>query len=331
MANLYISALISMGALGAFFATGLAIASKKLAAETDPRVGLIEGVLPGANCGGCGQPGCSSYANAIVAGTAALNLCPVGGAKVAAEIAKIMGVKVETGERKIAQVLCKGGTSLTVQRSEYLGIESCRAANSLGGGSKACAYGCLGLGDCMNVCPFGAIQMSEDNLPVIDATRCTGCGKCVQACPKAIILLAGESRKTHIRCKAQLSAKETREVCEVGCLGCGICAKNCPTGAIEMKNNLAILHYEKCINCGICAEKCPRKTIDFDGTKLESIKINKNCIGCTLCAKNCPVSAITGELKGMHQIDPEKCIKCGVCVTKCKKQAIDTKYKDSEK
>lgn len=269
MANIYLSALVSMGAMGVLFAAGLAIASKKFAVEVDPRITRIESSLPGVNCGGCGHPGCSSFANAVVAGNAACNGCPVGGTKVAEMIAEIMGETVQSGERYIAQVLCKGGRSLTTQRSEYRGIQTCRAATSVGGGSKGCAYGCLGFGDCQAACPFGAIKMSDDNLPVIDPELCTGCGKCVTACPKAIITLAGESRKNHIRCSAYLSGKEVRQVCQVGCIGCGICAKNCPVDAIEMKDNLAVMIYEKCTNCGICAEKCPMKTIDFYGERNE--------------------------------------------------------------
>ncbi len=285
MANLYISALISMGALGAFFASGLAVASKKFAVEEDPRIGEIEACLPGANCGGCGHPGCSSFANAVVAGNAGIGDCPVGGADTTANIGKIMGITAKAGEKYIAQILCKGGSSEAIQRSEYRGIQSCKAATAIGGGSKGCQYGCLGFGDCADVCPFGAIKINDNNLPVVDPELCTGCGKCVQACPKGIITLVGETRKNHIRCSAYLSGKEVRQVCKVGCIGCGICAKNCPVDAIEMKDNLAIIDYDKCINCGLCAEKCPMGTIDFDGEKVEEIKINENCIGCTLCAR----------------------------------------------
>lgn len=328
MANLYVNALLSMGALGAFFATGLAIASKKFAVEVDPRVEEIEASLPGANCGACGHPGCSSFANAVVAGNADCGGCPVGGADTSSKLAEIMGLtSCAVGERFIAQVMCKGGLSLTTQRSEYRGIHSCKAATSVGGGSKGCEYGCLGFGDCGAVCPFGAIKMSDDNLPIIDEKLCTGCGKCVQACPKSIISLVGQSRKNHIRCSAYLSGKEVRQVCKVGCIGCGICAKNCPVDAIEMKDNLAIMLYDKCINCGICSEKCPMNTIDFYGKKVDEIAINEDCIGCTLCKRACPVDAITGDVKQAHEIDPEKCIKCGACFAKCKKAAIDVKYK----
>ena len=326
MANLYISALVSMGALGAFFATGLAAASKMFAIEADPRIAEIGAALPGANCGGCGYAGCANYAEAVVEG-AAPNLCPVGGDKVSKKIAEIMGVSVDLSEKKVAQVLCQGGISDAVQRSEYRGIPSCRAAKAIGGGHKGCTYGCLGFGDCMNVCPFGAISMSVENIPLIDPEICTGCGKCVETCPKAVIVLAGASRLNHIRCRATISGKETKELCKTGCIACGACAKVCPTKAIEVKNGLAILHYDKCINCGMCAEKCPVGTIDFGGERIEEIEINDHCVGCTLCAKVCPVAAISGEVKKKHQIDASKCIKCGQCAERCKKNAFDVRYK----
>lgn len=273
MDNVYISALLSMGALGGFFAIGLALASKKFAVEVDPRVEEIEACLPGANCGGCGHPGCASFAEAVVTGKADCNGCPVASAETAAQIAEVMGVSVLSGEKMIAQVLCKGGTAEALQRSEYRGIATCRAANAIGGGSKACSYGCLGFGDCAQVCPFGAIKMNANNLPEVDAELCTGCNKCVEACPKAIITLVGESRKNHIRCSTHLKGKEVRQVCKVGCIGCGICAKNCPVDAIEMKDNLAVMIYDKCINCQICSEKCPMKTIDFYGEKVTETEV----------------------------------------------------------
>lgn len=273
MDNVYISALLSMGALGGFFAIGLALASKKFAVEVDPRVEEIEACLPGANCGGCGYPGCASFAEAVVAGKADCNGCPVASAETAAQIAEVMGVSVLSGEKMIAQVLCKGGAAEALQRSEYRGIATCQAANAIGGGSKACSYGCLGFGDCAHVCPFGAIKMNANNLPEVDAELCTGCNKCVEACPKAIITLVGESRKNHIRCSTHLKGKEVRQVCKVGCIGCGICAKNCPVDAIEMKDNLAVMIYDKCINCQICSEKCPMKTIDFYGEKVAETEV----------------------------------------------------------
>ncbi|MEC9487898.1 MAG: RnfABCDGE type electron transport complex subunit B [Halanaerobium sp.] len=328
MENLFVTSILSMGALGAFFAFGLAFASKKLAVEEDDRIAKIEEILPGANCGACGYPGCSNYASAVVGGEAAVNNCPVGGEKVARLIADIMGVKAGGSEQMVAQVLCQGGQEEADRRSEYRGVETCKAAAALGGGNKACNFGCLGLGDCAAVCPFAAIIINDNGLPEIDPEKCTGCGKCVEACPKNIILLAPITAQNNIRCRATYPGKKVRKICSVGCIGCGLCAKVCPVDAITMEDNLAVLDYDKCINCGLCAEKCPTGTIEFIGKKVKKVEINDDCIGCTLCAKKCPVDAISGELKGMHEIDQEKCIKCGLCYEACRKNAIDIEYED---
>ena len=85
-----IYAVISLAALGAIFGIVLGFADKKFKVEVDPRIDAIINVLPGANCGGCGFPGCSGYADAIVAGTAPLNACTAD--EVREKIAEIMGV-----------------------------------------------------------------------------------------------------------------------------------------------------------------------------------------------------------------------------------------------
>ncbi|MFP4016684.1 MAG: RnfABCDGE type electron transport complex subunit B [Halanaerobiales bacterium] len=330
MDSVYIYSLVSMGGLAALLAAGLGFASKAFTIEKDDRVERVEKALPGANCGACGYAGCSAFAEAVAAGEAPVGGCPVGGEDTARALAEIMGIGAENStEVTVAQVLCAGGWKETKRPAEYRGVESCKAANMIPGGTKACQYGCLGLGDCAFVCPFDAIVMSDNGIPEIDSDKCTACGKCVEACPRSIITLAAVSKVNHIRCSSHDQGKVVRRICEVGCIGCGICVKSCPVDAIEMKDNLAVLDYEKCVNCGICSEKCPTNAIEFTAKRIEEIKITDTCVGCTRCAKECPVEAISGELKQKHEIDPEICIKCGICDDVCKvKGAIDVKYKE---
>lgn len=327
--NIYIASLLSMGGLGALLAFGLGFAAKAFRVERDERIDKIEEALPGANCGACGYAGCTALAEAIVRGEAAVDACPVGGSSTAEAIAEIMGAESTASEKKVAQVLCQGGWKETKRQAEYQGIQSCKAANMISGGTKSCQYGCLGMGDCASVCPFDAIVINENGLPEIDQDKCTGCGECVRACPRSIITLAPISKENHIRCSSHDQGKEVRKICEVGCIGCGICAKTCPVGAISMKDNLAVIDYEKCINCGLCAEKCPTNAIEFTGKRIETIEITEKCVGCTRCAKECPVEAITGELKQKHEINADLCIKCGICNDVCKvKGAIAVSYKE---
>ena len=255
--------LISMGTMGALFALGLAVASKKFAVETDPRVDEIEEVLPGVNCGSCGFAGCRSFAEGVASGKAPTNGCPVGGARVAKLVAEILGVE-DQGEanRKVAQVLCKGGCEEAVQRADYEGPQDCRIVQATQGGAKGCSFGCLGFGTCASVCPFDAIVMDENNLPVVLEDKCTACGKCVAACPRDIIMLVDEVQGVHIRCRSQEPGRAVRSVCSVGCIACRRCEKACPTHAITVEDNLARIDYDKCINCRKCVEVCPMNTIE---------------------------------------------------------------------
>ncbi|MGM0409662.1 MAG: RnfABCDGE type electron transport complex subunit B [Bacillota bacterium] len=317
MKTVYLYSLLSMGGLGALLAAGLGFASKAFHVEKDPRIDEVEEALPGANCGACGYAGCSSFAEAVVAGDTDINGCPVGGEEVAKKIAEILDVESSSSEKQVARVLCRGGNKETKKQSKYEGIESCKAADLINANEKSCQYGCLGYGDCADVCPFDAIVMNDNGLPEIDPEKCTGCGECVDACPKNIITLYPISKKNHIQCSSPESGSVVTKICEVGCIGCSMCAKACPVDAITMEGDLAVIDYEKCINCGLCAEKCPTNTIEFEGKKVKSIEITDNCVGCTLCAKACPVDAIEGEPKEQHEIDPEICVKCGICYDTC--------------
>lgn len=260
MTGLIYPALV-MGGLGLIFGALLAFASKKFFVETDPRQADIRAVLPGANCGGCGFPGCDGFAEAVVAGKAKVTGCAAGGSVLAEQIAAILGVEAEKEEPKIAFLKCKGSLDKTVKNCVYYGVEDCREASIIPGkGPTACAFGCMGLGTCVRVCPFGAMSIAN-GLAVVDQAKCVGCGACVNQCPRNVLVLVPRKAKVQVSCNSPLKGPDVKKSCSAGCIGCGICAKSCPVQAIEMKGALAWIDPEKCINCGLCATKCPTKNI----------------------------------------------------------------------
>lgn len=261
--NTIINSILVLGSLGLLFGIVLSLASKAFAIEEDPKVKEIRKVLPGANCGACGFPGCDGLANAIVKGDAPVSGCSVGGQPVAEKVGKIMGVTADAGEKMVAKVLCQGTNCKAKDKFEYIGIEDCRAANQISGGNKACSYGCLGFGTCKSVCQFGAIDII-DGIAVIDPEKCTACKKCIDACPKNIIELVPYKQRVIVKCANNELGKVARKNCTISCLGCGICEKKCPFDAIKVENNLAKIDYEKCKNCGLCAEVCPTGAIWTD-------------------------------------------------------------------
>ncbi len=330
--DIFVNAIPSMGILGALFAGGLAYSSVKFAVKEDPRKEEIDKILPGANCGACGYPGCASFAEAVVKGEAEPNGCPVSDAETAEKIAEIMGLDsgASSAERQIAQVLCQGGNAETFNKAEYQGIAKCRAANKVAN-AKSCEYGCLGFGDCISVCPFDAIYMNDNGLPVVDVDKCTGCEKCVIECPRDIIELMSNTEEIVVKCKSILKGKEVKLACEKGCIGCTLCANKCPVDAIKMVDDLPVVDAEACIGCGVCTKFCPTdailktpyETIKIEKEAEEALVITDECVGCTICANKCPVDAITGEAGQQHKLDIEKCLDCGQCVKACPKDAIE--------
>jgi len=249
-----------LGGLGAVFGLILAFAAKKFAVESDPRVDRIEGVLPGANCGACGYPGCRGVAEAIVEGRAPATVCPVGKTAVASQVAEIMGVAAGSVEPKRAMLLCNGGCEECPDRFVYAGLADCVAAPRLAGGPKGCESGCLGRGTCVAKCPFGAIHINRRGLAEI-SPNCTGCGICVNSCPRGLLALMPAGDVVAVGCRNTQRGPEVRKICKTGCIACGICAKNCPENAIVIADNLALIDQAKCTRCGICVEKCPTKSI----------------------------------------------------------------------
>ena len=257
-----LASIISLGVLGLIFGGGLAYASRRFAVEVDPRIVEVEEALAGANCAVCGYIGCSAFAEAVVQGEAPCNGCVPAGAEAARQIAEILGVEAEEKTPAVAVVRCRGDREKARERFQYEGVMDCRATLLAGGGAKACAYGCLGLGSCAAACPFDAITMSEEGLPVVSEEKCTGCGVCALTCPRGILEVIPKTQKVYVGCMSQDRAKDVKAVCDAGCIGCRLCSrpKTTPSGAVQMEGNLPVLpsdwsDYETAV------EKCPPKVL----------------------------------------------------------------------
>jgi len=245
-------------------AVALGFAAKKFAVEVDPRELAALEVLPGANCGACGFPGCAGYAKALVAGTIDLNQCPPGGADVVAKLAHILGVEASAAVRQIAVVLCQGDNRKAQLKYRYLGLEDCTAAQRIAGGPKTCPGGCLGLGSCQRICPFDAIEMTSDGLAVISREKCTGCRKCIAVCPRDVIRMTPYAASVHVLCNSHDKGALVRKYCQVGCIGCHICKKTVPD-SYKIENFLAEVIYEHDTEAVEAIAKCPTKCIlDFN-------------------------------------------------------------------
>lgn len=257
--NIVILSLIILGGVGLLCGVALAIASRVFAVKLDPRIEALANVLPGGNCGGCGFPSCHAYAQNMVESDAEPNRCVLGADEVD-EISKILGKRVAVAERKVAAIKCYGGNT-AIKSFDYDGIRSCRAVSSYGGGDRLCKYSCLGFGDCVDACPFGALSRAGRGTPRLDRDKCTGCGKCTTVCPKSVIVLIPRQAGIHIACNSREKGKVVRQICEIGCISCSRCIKVCPESALSMQDNRINLDYSKCTNCGLCIEECPRKII----------------------------------------------------------------------
>jgi len=253
--------IISVGGLAIIFGVVLGFSAKKFHVEKDPNVDNIVRVLPGANCGGCGYPGCAVFAERVVSGEASYNACPPAGDSGAAEIAKLMGIDASPSNRKVAFLKCNGTNDNVKRNYLYDGPKSCVSASQLAtGGDKSCQYSCIGFASCQNACPFGAIKM-VDSIAVINTQKCTACGKCIPACPKNLIEIVPDKSKVRVLCNSPDKGNVVRANCRAGCIGCKICQKACEPGAIIVEDNIARIDYEKCTLCLACVNKCPAKSI----------------------------------------------------------------------
>ena len=317
-----LKAVIVLGALGFLAALGLSIVAKKFAFKEDPRLQELLDLLPGANCGACGNAGCSGFAHALFEGKVQIDRCPVMSDDVRRKVAELLGIDFAAAEKRVAMIFCQGTFSRAAKRYTYDGIESCRAAHNILGGDKFCKYGCLGFGDCVKVCPFGASEI-KDGVSIVNRDICTGCGLCVEVCPRNLIRLVPESQKVFVLCSSFDKGAVVRKICQVGCIGCRRCVRVCPYDAIAFENNKATIIVEKCTNCGACVSVCPTNAIVDLYPHHPKVQIDADrCDGCGKCKEICPAGAISGELGDVHEVDFTKCLGCGACISACPLGAI---------
>ena len=251
---------LAMAALGLIFGVGLAYALKLFGIVLDPKIFKLLSMLPGSNCGACGKPGCAGFAEALARGEAVPSGCAVSNEDARRSIIEFLGLKHEDRVRTTAFFLCNGGVR-SRDKYKYEGIAACKADTLLFGGHKACSFGCLGLGDCARECPFGAISMGSDRLPVVDSKKCTACGKCVKACPKKLYSILPTGVEYYVKCSSKDPGAVTAKVCKTGCITCFKCEKACPNNAVKVESNLSRIDPGKCRNSGKCFEVCPTKVI----------------------------------------------------------------------
>jgi Na+-translocating ferredoxin:NAD+ oxidoreductase RNF subunit RnfB len=262
MNEVFISLIILTG-LGLFFATVLAIAYKKLRVYEDPRIDIVEGMLPNANCGACGEPGCRAFSEKVVNGEINPGKCTVSSPEWREKIANFIGVETSEEEKRVARLLCAGGTKESPNKANYKGnLTTCRGEALVSGGAKECTWGCLGLGDCETVCDFEAIKMNADELPVVDIDKCIACGDCVEICPKQLFVMMPVSQRLIVQCKSLLEGDEALARCSVACNACGRCVADAMPGVIEIKNNLAVINYQMNeATAPVSTSRCPTGAI----------------------------------------------------------------------
>lgn len=266
-----ITAVAILGGVGLTFGALIALANRKLRVYEDPRIDGVTELLPGANCGACGYPGCRAFAEAAVTGAIEPAKCTVMSPDMRLDVAAYLGVDAGEAERRVARLLCAGGRTVAPRKAAYTGIDSCAAAVSVGGGGKGCAWGCVGHGDCAVSCTFDAITMGADELPVVDIDKCTACSDCVDACPLGLFTIMPVDHHLIVQCRSLLSGDAATSVCSVACDACGRCVKDAAPGLISMQRGLAVIDYDRIASEDIAAiARCPTGAITWlEGAQFE--------------------------------------------------------------
>ena len=257
----------------------LAYVAKKFVVIEDERIDIVEDILPGVNCGGCGFSGCRPFAEACVNATEMKGLhCPVGGDECMSKVASVLGRVAEKQAPLVAVLRCNGCTAHRPQTTRYDGVSSCTVGAMLYQGSTGCGFGCLGAGDCVDACDFDAMYMNQETgLPVVIDENCVACNGCVVACPKDLLELRikhEERRKIYVACQSQDKGAVAKKACATACIGCNKCFQVCEDDAITVENNLAFIHSDKCTLCRKCVPVCPTQAIIEEGFD-DAIELDK--------------------------------------------------------
>ncbi|WP_241085334.1 RnfABCDGE type electron transport complex subunit B [Candidatus Vondammii sp. HM_W22] len=253
-----------MAGMGLFFGVILAVASRVFRVKEDPRLLGTEELLPGTNCGACGEPGCAPFAEALIKGEVQPSGCTVASEDTVEAIAEFLGVDAGEQEKRVARLHCAGGQAQAFQIAEYRGFEGCRAAAVVSGGGKGCSWGCLGLADCEVACTFDVIYMNSNGLPEVDTVGCTACGDCVDACPRDLFEIIPLNQKLFVQCNTPLEGDAAVALCSVACDACGRCSSDAVPGLIEMLDNLPSIHYESGLPVTPAAiNRCPTGAIQW--------------------------------------------------------------------
>ena len=311
MTNTIIWTIAILTVLGLLLALILFWVAKKFKVEEDPRIDEVEKVMPGANCGGCGFAGCRAFADAAVkAPNLDNNYCPVGGNEVMKKVAAILGYEIAEKAPQVAVVRCNGTCANRPRTNVYDGLQSCKVKAALYSGDTGCAFGCLGCGDCVAACQFGAISMNpETGLPEVDQEKCTACGACSKACPKGVIEIRNKGprgMRMYVSCINKDKGPVAKKACAAACIGCGLCAKTCTHDAITVEANVAYIDFNKCKLCRECEAVCPTgaihgvnfpKPLDKDAVKARIAERKKKAAEAAEAAKAAAAAPVAEPVK----------------------------------
>lgn len=314
--------ILTLVVLGILAALILYFVAQKFKVYEDPRIDETEARLPGANCGGCGYPGCRGLAEALVKEDDISQMfCPVGGGDTMKAVAEYLGKSAPEKEPQVAEVRCNGSCDKRPRTNIYDGAVSCAVAASLYAGETGCSYGCLGCGDCVAACNFDALHMNPSTgLPEVDPENCTACGACVKACPRMIIELrkkGPKNRRVYVSCVNKDKGAVARKACQVACIACGKCVKVCPFDAITMQDNIAYIDSYKCRLCRKCVPECPtgailevnfppKKDIPVAADKSDATTSKETVAAPATVVRNDNTSAAAMALKEQEPVTNEK-------------------------